>query len=85
MRITESLAQMKSGEARWVGRVDIHVYCWAPCDLVEMPSGRTGWQRRVPLYKVWDGEGSPWDKTGWVSAAEAAAAVRKELKKEELT
>ena len=40
--ILDSLAAMTSGECRFVGRVDIHVYCWAPCDLVDMPTGRKG-------------------------------------------
>jgi hypothetical protein len=58
------LEQMTSGECRFVGRVDIHVYCRAPAG-----------QSRV--FKVWtvDSEGSPWEPDGWVDAAVAAGQI----------
>lgn len=74
----EQLRSMSSGECRWVGDEGIHVYCWAPCDLVKMPDGRERFLRREPLYKVWtaDSIGTVWDAAGWRSAA----AVVKQIK-----
>ena len=82
--ILDSLAAMTSGECRFVGRVDIHVYCWAPCDLVDMPTGRKGWQRRPPKYKVFTGddESHPWEPGGWLEPEEAAARVATLLKED---
>jgi hypothetical protein len=41
------LADMGSGECRWVGRYDIHVYCRNPL----LRDGQ-GWRRGLPSYKV---------------------------------
>jgi hypothetical protein len=38
---------MGSGECRWVGRHDIHVYCRNPL----LRDGQ-GWRRGLPSYKV---------------------------------
>lgn len=79
------LHHMVSGQAGWVGREDIHVYCWAPCDLVPMPTGRMGWQRRPKRYKVFtfDTPGSPWDAGGWLTADEASRQIDAILAQEE--
>lgn len=82
--IAAALYRMTSGECRWVGREDVHVYCWAPCDLVLMPHGRHGWQRRQPVFKAWtsDSVGSPWDDAGWVTAAVVVRQIESILTEE---
>lgn len=59
-----SMSQMTSGEARWIGREDLHVYCWGPMN-----------QPRV--YKLWtiDSIGSVWDAAGWTDAAAVAGQI----------
>lgn len=64
-----TLSAMTSGEVRWIGRPDLHVQCWAPCDLVPMPHGRDGWVRRSPVFRIITADTT----TEWV---EAAVAVR---------
>lgn len=75
------IVEMKPGECRWIGREDINVYCWQPCDLVTMPSGRQGWMRRVATFKVWTAasSGSPWNADGWVPAAVAVRQIEQLL------
>ena len=36
---------LESGECRWVGRHDVHVYCQNPFVETLMPTGRMGWTR----------------------------------------
>ena len=36
---------LESGECRWVGRRDIHVYCQHPFVETMMQTGRVGWTR----------------------------------------
>lgn len=71
------LADMRSGECRWIGRYDLHVYCWAPCDQVTMANGKTGWQRRAPVYKLLIAGEPPnvWDRVGWGTAAEVCQRI----------
>ena len=66
-----TLHAMTSGECRWVGRYDIHVYCWAPLN-------------RPAVFKVWtaDSVGSPWDDAGWVTASVAVRQIESILAKE---
>ncbi len=74
MSITRQLGSMKSGECRWLGRHDLHVYCWAPCDRLQ-DGDRVRWIRRQPSYRIaQSGE--------WLDAASAAATVEKLLSRE---
>ena len=59
-----SMSQMTSGECRWIGREDLHVYCWGPMS-----------QPRV--YKIWtiDSIGSVWDDEGWTDATTVAKQI----------
>ena len=36
---------LESGECRWIGRHDVHVYCQHPFVETMMPTGRSGWTR----------------------------------------
>lgn len=72
------LLRMTSGECRCDLDVpDIHVFCWAPCDPVVRPDGKTAWVRREQRYKVvTDGDPSPWaSHDGWMTLDEVAAAL----------
>lgn len=73
-----SLHDMKSGECRWIGRHDLHVYCWAPLDKIHSDDGRPcRYVRRPSMFKLWtDDAGSVWDATGWTTAAEVARMIR---------
>lgn len=62
--IKRALVAMTSGECRWIGREDVHVYCRSPLN-----QGRT--YRVVTADR--DYEGQPWIE------AEAALAVIKQL------
>lgn len=75
---------MKSGESRWIGRTDLHVFCWAPCDPVPMPDGRVAWKRRQPVYKLLTADCPPnvWDSTGWTTAADVARQIESILTRE---
>lgn len=73
-----TLYRMTSGECRWVGRPDIHVYCWAPCDLVMMPHGREGWQRRPPVFQIVTATAT----TDWLDAPTAAREIQTLLAQE---
>ena len=72
----ESLA---SGECRWIGRHDIHVYCHAPMIETMMPWGRMGWQRGPASYCVVCLEAGL-EYGEWVDAPRAAKRVAKALK-----
>lgn len=66
-----SLADMESGECRWIGRRDIHVYCRAP--LRQNAEGC--WQRSDPQYcVVCPAAGLRHGQ--WGTADEARAAIR---------
>lgn len=45
MAAIDQLEAMESGECRWVGRHDVHVYCRHPFVKTLMPTGRMGWTR----------------------------------------
>lgn len=85
MAMLSQIVDMKPGECRWIGREDINVYCWQPCDLVMMPSGRQGWVRREATFKAWtaDSVGSPWSADGWVSATAVVHQIKQLLTKGE--
>jgi hypothetical protein len=70
------IKSLESGEARWVGRRDIHVYCHRPMRLVQMPTGREGWQRlpEDARYMVQCEHAGPLEGV-WMTAVEAARLV----------
>jgi hypothetical protein len=74
--VSEDLA---SGECRWIGRRDIHVYCRAPMVETLMPSGRMGWQPGPASYCVVCPEAGL-EYGEWVDATRAAKLVEKALK-----
>ena len=50
--LRQQIASMASGECRWIGREDVHVYCRRPFVECLMPSGRMGWQPGPATYSV---------------------------------
>jgi hypothetical protein len=75
---------MQSGECRWIGREDVHVYCKAPMVEVAMPSGRKGWNRGPRWFAViCPAAGLPAaasrDQFAWQTADEAAAVIEEIL------
>lgn len=74
MSVRAELDAMTSGECRWIGRHDLHVYCWAPCDAVQS-DGKTRWIRRQPSFRI--------DTAAeWLDSESAAVAVEKHLMEE---
>lgn len=75
MSITE-IEEMTSGQCRWIGRPDIHVYCHHPMVETMMPWGRLGWTRRPEdtRYCVVCPEAGLNYGT-WITAVEAAVIV----------
>ena len=63
--VRRELADMGSGECRWVGRYDIHVYCRNP-----LVRDGHGWRRGLPSYKVVTAD----VESEWM-AIDAAAAI----------
>lgn len=75
MTITK-IKSLESGQAKWIGREDIHVYCHHPMRLTMMPTGREGW-RREPAdarYKVLCEDAGALEGV-WMTAVEAARLV----------
>lgn len=74
--ILDTLEEMTSGECRWVGRHDIHVYCHHPMVETMMPWGRTGWKRMAgeARYCVVCPDAGL-EHGNWITAAEAAVIV----------
>lgn len=71
----DALNQMQPGECRWIGRHDLHVYCFG--------TRVAGVYRRdVRAFKVWtaDSVGSPWDRGGWMTAEEASQLIKREIR-----
>jgi hypothetical protein len=60
--IKKNLATMESGECRWIGREDVHVYCRNPHNAA------------VPTYKVVTPK-RPHAKQKWIEADDAAALI----------
>lgn len=77
------IADLESGECRWIGRHDIHVYCQHPFVETIMPSGRPGWTREPgsARYSIACHEAGLSHGT-WLTLAQAAAAVDKILESE---
>lgn len=75
MSITE-IESLSSGECRWIGRHDIHVYCHAPMVETMMPWGRLGWTRRPEdaRYCVVCPDAGL-DYGAWMTAEQAAVIV----------
>jgi hypothetical protein len=78
------LLGMRSGECRWIQSESVHVYCWAPCEVVAIERGRSAWLRRKPVFKVRTAQsrGSVWSNRGWVSAEAAAVEIEDLVAKE---
>jgi len=75
-----SIEDLQSGECRYIGREDIHVYCRHPLVETMMPWGRTGWQRRPEDARycvVCPDAGLEYGH--WVTADEAAVLVDRAL------
>ena len=70
------IKSLESGQARWIGREDIHVYCQHPMRLTLMPTGREGWRREAEgaRYMV-QCEGAGGLEGVWMTAVEAARLV----------
>lgn len=69
--MTDQLYAMTSGECRWIGRPDIHVYRWSPIKV-------------DPLWKVRTvaSTGSVWDDAGWSDAATVIRQIEALLRKD---
>lgn len=79
--ITAAVCRLASGECRWVGREDIHVYCRRPFVEAMMPTGRLGWQPGPATYSVvcLDAGMEP---GAWVTAREAVRLIESAFAKE---
>jgi hypothetical protein len=73
--------EMESGECRWMGRPDLHVYCRGT-----RVGGR--YDARVRQYKLWwPGRpaawgSSPWNDGGWESWPAVAARIEEIMQQE---
>ncbi len=51
--IASAVAALHSGECRWIGRHDVHVYCRRPMVQELIPAtGRMGWRPGPATYSV---------------------------------
>jgi hypothetical protein len=75
----DEIESLASGECRWIGRRDVHVYCRAPMVETLMPSGRMGWQPGPATYCVVCPEAGL-EHGEFVDAPRAAKLVAKALK-----
>jgi hypothetical protein len=75
----DEIEDLASGECRWIGRRDIHVYCRAPMVETLMASGRMGWQPGPASYCVVCPEAGL-EYGEFVDAPRAAKLVEKILK-----
>ena len=75
MNTKEPLRLMQSGECRWIGREDVHVYCKAPMVPITMPNGGTGWTAGPRMFAVVCRAAGLLDPVAWQTADEAAALV----------
>ena len=67
----DQLTVMTPGECRWIGRRDIHVYCFGTrVDGRYLPD--------VRLFKIATDE-CVWNEGGWSTAAEIAAQIKHKL------
>jgi hypothetical protein len=72
--VRQQIASLASGECRWIGREDVHVYCRRPFVECLMPSGRMGWQPGPATYSVVCPSAGLKHGT-WVAADNAASTV----------
>lgn len=77
--ITAAVYRLASGECRWIGREDIHVYCHAPMVQTLMPTGRMGWQPGPASYCVVCPDAGLEDYDQWVTAREAVRLIESAL------
>lgn len=72
-----TIRDMESGECRWVGRPDIHVYCRNPMAPIIGPTGRPGWRRdpEAARYRVVCPDAGLEDGTDWMTAGAVLAVV----------
>ena len=80
---TYEIADLDSGECRWIGRHDIHVYCRHPFVETMMPTGRMGWTRDPAAARycvVCPASGM--EHGNWLTLGQAAAAVDRLLESE---
>jgi hypothetical protein len=75
----DEIESLASGECRWIGRHDVHVYCRAPLVETMMPWGRRGWTRGPATYCVVCQEAGL-EYGEFVDAPRAAKLVEKILK-----
>lgn len=80
MTTLDQIESMESGQCRWIGRHDIHVYCHNPMREVAGPHGRPAWRRfpeEARYCVVCPDAGLEYleDYRAWVPAEEAAALV----------
>ena len=78
--VRDILCTLTTGECRWVCDECIHVYCLAPCELVLQPTGRMGWRRTAPRFKVVAGDREHAGQD-WMQMDAAVAVVIEELRK----
>lgn len=79
--ILDNIIGMSSGECRWVGREDIHVYCRAPLVRTITPCGKTGWEPGPATFCVVCPEAGL-RHGNWTTAAECVAVIRSILQSE---
>jgi hypothetical protein len=80
--IAAAVHGLASGECRWIGREDIHVYCHSPMVERLMPTGRMGWQPGPASYcVVCPDAGLEYieDYDQWVTAREAVRLIESAL------
>lgn len=74
--VRQQVASLASGECRWIGREDVHVYCRNP--LVRIPGidGRERWERQPGAARYSVACPAAGLRYGtWVTACEAASTV----------
>ena len=72
--ILAAVCGMVSGQCKWIGREDIHVYCHAPMVERLMPTGRMGWQPGPATYSVVCPDAGL-DAETWTTAADVARQI----------
>jgi|688.fasta_scaffold1253592_1 hypothetical protein len=72
--ILAAVCGMVSGQCKWIGREDIHVYCHAPMVERLMPTGRMGWQPGPATYSI-ACPSAGLDAETWTTAADVARQI----------
>lgn len=73
--IRYQLADMTSGECRWIGDESIHAYCRAPMVECLTPWGTLGWERGPATFLVATADG----ESGWMPLDRAVAAIAERI------